>query len=260
MIFLAVTPHAQEKVSAGVTKADLLNFLTYDNDLPSAEDRGKRKRMYDAINASWPESFKLLDEIVDETDDRDALISSCWLIDRMMGTGSGVAAYRKTVLGVWQKTASNDRGLNESVTSILAKCCTHEDTPLLLDIMANNRYLKCKEDAAKGLSRVGDADTLKQMKLIHSELKTNEPARYMAERRGWEDTVREINGSNAVVKIPAWKVAYLDVIAAEIEKLQERLHPRKRLLRIIIPGTIGMLVACSGVVWWFSRRARNRKL
>ncbi len=255
---MAVAVTAQEKVSVVITKADLFNYLTNDNDLQNAEDREKTKRMYDAINASWPESFKLLEEIIDETHSRYVLIPACHIIERKMGTGAGVAAYRKTALGAWQKTAFNDRGLNESVTPLLAKCCTHEDIPLLLDIMANSRYLQCKQDAARGLSRVGDEDTLKEMKRIHLDQKTNEPARYMAERRGWEDLAREMNGSNASVKIPEWKVAYLDNISAEIEKLQKRVQPRTWTPWIVIPSALGVLVSCCGIIWWFARRIRKR--
>jgi hypothetical protein len=257
-MLLTVTAAAQEIGSVGVTKADLLNYLTDHNDLPSADDMKKEKRMYDAINSSWPEASKLIETIIYETHDRDVLISACNIIERKMGTGASSSANRKLILNVITKTAEDD-GFNKALIRMLAKCCTIDDAPYLLDVMAKNSWLQAKVDAAAGLSRVGDSDTLKEMKRIYLELKTNEPARYMAERRGMEDSLRGMNGSNAVINIPRPKRSYLDDISAEIEKLQKRLRPRICPLLIVIPSVIGVLVACSGVLWWFSRRARSRK-
>lgn len=229
LIVLVVTLLPSVIVNAALSKGELLEYISpHDYGSPAAEAMKKEKRIYDAINADWPQASKYFEEIIYEAKDRGVLISACSILNRKMVPGQ--SSCRDVVFYLLNKADVNDRGLHEIATSMLGKCCTAEDIPRLLDIMANSKYLDCKEDAAVGLARVGNENTLREMERIYNVLKANEPARYEKERRGIEEGVNELRETpGAVVNIPPWKVAYLDTIASEINKLNKDLRVRPAL-------------------------------
>jgi len=122
-------------------------------------------------------------------------------------------------------------GLPTILATLLGKCGRTEDAPILLDVMRNNENPYIKIEAAKSAAKIGDANTLIEMKKVYAALQTGKLAPYWQQR---EKYFIKTNNTLVLVMNPHFnplRHPYLDNILLEISNLERRVESKT-----ILPG------------------------